>query len=307
MTNNLDGILLIDKEEGETSYTTVKRVSQILKVKKVGHAGTLDPAATGLLIILLGQGTKLSPYLMAREKEYWAVVRLGIVTDTLDADGQVVKANRVPSIDVARLKACAAEFTGEIEQVPPVFSALKYRGKPAYVYARSGVKIELAKRKVTIRKLEIKTVDPPDFSMQVVCSSGTYIRSLAADLGDRLGPGAHLRALRRLSIGSFSVAEAVSLAQGNADFLGEQMRGRIIPLKTAVKHLAELNLDAEMAQKIRNGQQLTWQELDPECLVRDVVSMELKLVCREELVAIAKLDHSGAGDERELKILRVFQ
>lgn len=307
MTHNPDGILLIDKEEGETSYTTVKRVGRILKVKKVGHAGTLDPAATGLLILLLGQGTKLSPYLMTRDKEYWAVIRLGIVTDTLDADGQVLQAVRVPFVDVARLKQCAAEFVGEIEQVPPAYSALKYQGKPAYVYARRGVKIELAKRKVTIRRLEILAVDPPDVTLQVVCSSGTYIRSLAADLGNRLGPGAHLKELRRLSIGRFSIAEAASLAEGNADFLEQQLRSRIIPLKEAVKHLAEWEVDAETAKKIRNGRQPALTELDQASFVRDLKSGEIKVVCGDALVAIARLELSGSQNEKELKILRVFQ
>ena len=307
MTNNPDGILLIDKEAGETSYTTVKRVGRILKVKKVGHAGTLDPAATGLLILLLGQGTKLSPYLMTRDKEYWAVMRLGIVTATLDADGQVLQAVRVPFVDVARLKQCAAEFVGEIEQVPPAYSALKYQGKPAYVYARRGVKIDLAKRKVTIRRLEIQAVDPPDVTLQVVCSSGTYIRSLAADLGNRLGPGAHLKALRRLSIGPFSIAEAASLAEGNADFLEQQLRSRIIPLKEAVKHLAEWEVDEETAKKIRNGRRIDLKELSLSQCGQELAPGEIRLVCGEALVAIARLDPAESQDEHGLKILRVFQ
>ncbi|RPI75142.1 MAG: tRNA pseudouridine(55) synthase TruB [Desulfobacteraceae bacterium] len=307
MTNNPDGILLIDKEAGETSYTTIKRVGRILKVKKIGHAGTLDPAATGLLIVLLGQGTKLSPYLMTRDKEYWAVMRLGIVTDTLDADGQVLQAVRVPFVDAARLKQCAAEFTGEIEQVPPAYSALKYQGKPAYVYARRGLKIELAKRTVTIRRLEIQAVDPPDVTLQVACSSGTYIRTLAADLGNRMGPGAHLKELRRLSIGRFALAEAASLAEGDADFLEQHLRSRIIPLKEAVKHLAEWEVDEATAKKIRNGRRIDLKELSPSQYGQELTSGEIKLVCGDALVAIARLEFSGSQNEKELTILRVFQ
>lgn len=307
MTNNPDGILLIDKEAGETSYTTIKRVGRILKVKKIGHAGTLDPAATGLLIVLLGQGTKLSPYLMTRDKEYWAVMRLGIVTDTLDADGQVLRAVRVPSVDAARLKQCAAEFVGEIEQVPPAYSALKYQGKPAYVYARRGLKIELAKRTVTIRGLEIQSVDPPDVTLQVACSSGTYIRTLAADLGDRMGVGAHLKELRRLSIGRFALAEAASLSEGDADFLEQHLRSRIIPLKEAVRHLTEWEVDAETARKIRNGRPIVIKETDLARSGQDIKSGEISVVCGEALVAIARLDPAESQEEHGLKILRVFQ
>ncbi|MDY7037605.1 MAG: tRNA pseudouridine(55) synthase TruB, partial [Thermodesulfobacteriota bacterium] len=209
MGNNHDGILLIDKNEGETSFDIVKRIRQNSMVKKAGHAGTLDPFATGLLIVLLGQGTKLTPYFMESEKIYRAIMRLGIETDTQDPTGQVLHSRPVPDFTQGYIKEKAKNFIGEIEQTPPAFSALNYKGKRAYEFARKGIRIDLEKRRVKIHSIEIISINLPDITMEIRCSKGTYIRTLAADMGKRLGPGAHLKALTRLAIGSFRVEDAL--------------------------------------------------------------------------------------------------
>ena len=306
MGKSCDGIVLIDKNRGETSFDVVRRVRKVLKLKKVGHAGTLDPFATGLLIVLLGQGTKLSPYLMSREKKYRARLRLGIETDTQDPTGRILQRRPVPAFDLKTIKEHALGFIGEAEQVPPIFSAVRYRGKRAYELARKGIKLDLKKRKVTIRSLEIISVDLPDVTMEVACSSGTYIRSLAADLGKKLGPGAHLDALRRLSIGPFTLKDALNLekvGQGQAE---RALQDRVIPLREAIPHLREVQVDDQLARKIRNGYQPQWEVLRKESPLPDVYEGEIKLVKEGALVAIMKVpqqtDHDGAGAE----ILRVF-
>ena len=208
--NPYDGIILIDKNEGESSFDVVRRLRAKVKVKKVGHAGTLDPFATGLLIILLGQGTKLSPFLMSGQKRYRATMRLGVETDTLDPTGRVIRTTHVPAFEPEQIKTNALKFVGEIEQVPPIFSAVSYKGNRAYKLARKGIKVELEKRRVRIHSVEIISIDLPEITMEISCSGGTYIRSLASDIGNKLGTGAHLSALRRLSSGPFEVKDALN-------------------------------------------------------------------------------------------------
>lgn len=301
-----DGIVLVDKNQGETSFDVVRQVRKILKTKKVGHAGTLDPFATGLLIVLLGQGTKLSPYLMSREKKYRATLRLGIETDTGDLTGRILRKRPVPELDMETLNELALGFIGEAEQSPPMFSAVRYRGKRAYEFARKGIKLELKKRKVTIRALEVVSADLPDVTIEVSCSSGTYIRSLAADLGETLGPGAHLKALRRLSIGPFALQDALNLEKVGLGRAEEALQDRIIPLRDAIPHVKELQVDDQLARKIRNGYQPQWDALKGGFILPSVHEGEIKLVKDRTLVAIMKVprqkDHAGMC----LEILRVF-
>ena len=173
MQTQRDGIILIDKREGETSSDVVRKVKRALGVRKVGHAGTLDPFATGLLIILLGEGTKLSRYVMAGEKRYRARLTLGIETDTFDLTGQVVQTRTVPALTPEWVQQTALQFVGEIEQVPPAFSAVKHEGTRAYKLARKGIEFDLPRRKVAIRSITISDLGLPDLTMEVTCSSGT--------------------------------------------------------------------------------------------------------------------------------------
>lgn len=304
MGNSYDGIILIDKEEGKTSFDVVKAIRRLLKVKKVGHAGTLDPFATGLLIILLGQGTKLSNYLMAGDKAYQATMRLGVETDTQDLTGHVVKSCLVPEFEPEFIRKVALRFVGEIEQVPPLFSAVNYRGKRAYELARKGIKMDLQKRRVKVHSLAITSVDLPDVTMKVTCSRGTYVRSLAADLGKELGPGAHLKSLRRLCSGPFSVRDALSLEDVEHLSRDRLVPQTIIPLHEALPDMKQAKVDSGMAQRIRTGHQPGCEEVAMADLPRFFEGY-MKLVEGEGLVAIAKV-HPLLENKASLKIMRVF-
>jgi tRNA pseudouridine55 synthase len=304
MGNSCDGIILIDKEEGMTSFDVVKAIRRLLTVKKVGHAGTLDPFATGLLIVLLGQGTKLSNYLVAGDKVYQATMRLGVETDTQDLTGGVVKRCSVPEFEPEFIKKVAHKFVGEIEQVPPLFSAVNYRGKRAYELARKGIKMDLQKRRVEVHSLEITSIDLPDVTMKVTCSRGTYVRSLAADLGRELGPGAHLKSLRRFCSGPFSVEDALSLKK--VEYLSRDriVPESIIPLHKALPDMRETKVEGSMAQRIRNGHQPGCDEVAMADLPGSFEGY-MKLVEGEGLVAIAKV-HLSVKNKASLKIMRVF-
>jgi tRNA pseudouridine55 synthase len=304
MVHPCDGILLVDKKEGETSFSVVRKVRNASGVRKVGHAGTLDPFATGLLVVLVGQATKLSAFLMGGVKQYRATITLGTETDTMDPTGRVIRTSPVPSMDPGFIKECALSFRGEIEQVPPVFSAVKYRGKRAYDLARKGIKVDLGKRSVEIYRLEVEEIDLPDLTLTVACSGGTYMRSLAADLGRRLGTGGHLKVLRRLSSGCFSVAHALNSESLGSDFSLETLEQRMIPLREAVPEMEEIQVDQTMAFRIRQGYQPKWEELQGVVAAPVVRESHVKLVKGNELVAIVKTGRA-AGASR-LEGVRVF-
>jgi len=306
MGDPYDAILLIDKSEGDTSFDAVRKIRRFLKIKKVGHAGTLDPFATGLLIVLLGQGTKLSPYLMSTEKDYRATMRLGIETDTLDLTGRVMQTKPVTGLDAETIRATALGFVGEIEQIPPIYSAIKHKGRRAYELARKGISIELEKRKVKILSLEIVSIELPDVTMDVTCSSGTYVRSLAADFGSKLGTGAHLRALRRLRSGPFGVKNAVNLKTIGSKTPEGILLGNIIPMRDALPHLKEVQVDDLMAKKIRNGHRPQWRIAEIENDGPEKYDRHIKLVNRNSLVAIVQARRSLDADKGTLKLLRVF-
>ena len=205
------GVFLIDKPAGPTSFRMVHLVRRALRIKKVGHAGTLDPFASGLLIVCAGRpATKLIPRMMAGEKEYEATLRLGVETDTHDLTGQVIAERDVGLIDQARVSDCLAAFVGKQMQIPPRFAALKHNGKPLYYYARKGIEVVKAPREIEIFDLDLLALSEKSLSIRVVCSKGTYIRSLASDIGAFLGCGAHLTSLRRTRSGAFSVMDALS-------------------------------------------------------------------------------------------------
>ncbi len=210
----MDGILIVNKPPGMTSHDVVNFVRRKFGLKKVGHSGTLDPMASGVLVMLIGKSTKLSSQFINEDKEYEATLTLGIVTDTGDCQGRVIR-NSFSAIQYPRekLEIIFAEFEGEIEQIPPMVSALKYKGTRLYKLARQGIQIKRKARKVKILKLQITDVNLPQISFKVSCSKGTYIRSLGEDIGQRLGCGGSLSRLRRIRSGSFSLKEAVSLEE----------------------------------------------------------------------------------------------
>jgi len=212
------GVFLIDKPVGPSSFKMVQMVRRSLGIKKVGHTGTLDPFASGLLIICAGRpATKIISQLMVGHKCYEAQLKLGVETDTFDLEGKVTATADVPVISAEELATCLKGFTGEQLQAPPQFSALKHKGKPLYFYARQGIKVEKEARQIVIHELQCNKHDGDELVLQVSCGKGTYIRSLAADIGVKLGCGAHLIGLRRLQNGPFSVENAISIENFNGD------------------------------------------------------------------------------------------
>jgi tRNA pseudouridine55 synthase len=300
-----DGILLIDKEEGKTSFDAVRTIRRVLKCKKTGHAGTLDPFATGLLIILLGQGTKLSPYIMGGKKKYRAEIRLGIETDTCDPTGSVTKETPVPDLSAESIADAVNGFAGVIEQVPPVFSALKVNGQRAYKLARKGIGVELKKRKVTVYSIDFIDIRLPLITIDVSCSAGTYIRSLAVDIGKKLGTVAHLRNLRRLSSGLFNVENAVNLKELDL-CTGEALLKKVIPLHESLPDMRTVNLDNHLIEKVRNGYRPSWKEMTENIDLSGILKGYVKLVADSGLVAVMEVDRSSTLEKNWLKKLKVF-
>ncbi len=223
------GVLLVDKPADWTSHDVVNCVRRRFRIAKVGHCGTLDPAATGLLVLVLGLATKLSGTFTDHDKTYEGTIRLGIETHSHDAEGKVVAARPLDGVDEAAIRAACQKLVGEIWQTPPMVSAIKKDGKPLYKLARQGIEVERAPRQVTIHELVVQGVALPDFDLRVRCTKGTYVRVLAADIGAMLGCGAHLLRLRRLASGPFEVAAAVTLDQIKS-WEREQLFERVIPL-----------------------------------------------------------------------------
>lgn len=233
MTQNLEGILLIDKPPEWTSHDVVAKSRSILATRKVGHAGTLDPMATGLLILLVGRATKASNYLMSKDKVYQGTFRLGIETDSQDADGEVVAEKEVPEISEERIRSLMGEMTGDQYQTPPMFSAKKIKGVPLYKMARKGQEVEREPRFVRVSRFELTSFNPPDVSFEIEVSKGTYVRTVAHDLGQKLGCGAYLKSLRRTRIDRFTLDQAHSL-ETLAQTPRPQLGRFLIPIHRAV-------------------------------------------------------------------------
>jgi tRNA pseudouridine55 synthase len=248
---------VVDKPSGPTSFDVVHKVRSLLRVSKVGHTGTLDPTATGVLPLCLGEATRLAGYITEGDKGYEARVFLGKTTDTQDAAGKVLLERPVVDLTPSRLEATMARFRGTIQQVPPMYSAVKVDGKRLYELARAGQEVEREARSVTIHKFELLQFGVPEFTFRVECSKGTYVRTLAADLGEALGCGAHLSALRRTKSGPFSLANAVpldrivELAEAKKP---EALAALLVPVANAFVDLPSLSVDAStLDRKVRHG------------------------------------------------------
>ena len=250
----VDGVLLLDKPQGLSSNAALQSARRLLNAAKAGHTGTLDPMASGLLPLTFGEATKFSQMLLDADKTYEAELCLGVDTDSGDAEGKVV-ATRPVAVDAAQLEAVLARFRGAIEQVPPMYSALKRDGKALYEYARAGIELERAPRRVTIHALELLGFDGDRVRLRVACSKGTYIRSLAMDIGAALGCGAHLTALRRTRIGRFGLDEAVGLAQLEAAADGAR-DALLAPVDALVAEFPAVLLGADNARALLQGRVL---------------------------------------------------
>ncbi|MFH1816432.1 MAG: tRNA pseudouridine(55) synthase TruB [Pseudomonadota bacterium] len=250
----VDGVLLLNKPVGITSNAALQKAKWLLNAKKAGHTGTLDPFADGLLPLCFGEATKFSAYLLDADKRYRAVLQLGVTTTTGDPEGEVLSTRDV-AVNCADIDAVLPRFMGEIEQVPPMHSALKHQGRPLYEYARAGIEIERPPRKVTIRSLAMVECVPPRVILDVQCSAGTYIRTLAQDMGAALGCGAHLTALTRLGSGGFKLVQAHSLAELEA-LDPARRHALLLPADCLVAHLPAVLLGDTEAEALRQGRSI---------------------------------------------------
>lgn len=283
------GICVVDKPSGWTSHDVVARARRLLGTRKVGHAGTLDPMATGVLVLGVGRGTRLLTFITGVGKTYEATIRFGVETDSLDADGTVTATHDMAGLAATDVVAAASRLTGDLLQVPPMVSAVKVDGRRLHELAREGVEVERAPRPVHVARFDVHpTGDPLVWTADVECSSGTYVRSLAADLGHALGGGAHLVALRRTAVGPFLIDEAQDL-----DSLAPEL---VLPLVEGVRHLPELPVDAGLAGAIAHGR------------VLDAAATGLEPPLRSEAGPWAMVDRSGGllavyerRDDRRIK------
>lgn len=250
----LSGVLPVEKGPGVTSFQVVARVRRLLRAAKVGHGGTLDPPATGVLPILLGEATKLTPYLVDLDKEYVATVQLGVVTDTQDLTGTVIERRPVPELSRAAVAAVLSRFTGVIRQVPPMYSALHHQGRRLHELARAGVSVEREPREVTVRSLLLEGIDLPMLTVRATCGKGTYVRALAADIGEVLGCGAAVAGLVRTRVGPYRLEAAVAWSDLQEARTGQGLRPRILAAETALGAMPEVRLAPGGAARFRHGQ-----------------------------------------------------
>jgi tRNA pseudouridine55 synthase len=252
----MDGILNINKPWGRTSFSIVSLVKRLSGEKRVGHAGTLDPAATGVLAVCLGQGTRVIPFLVEAPKTYRAEIELGVATDSHDATGTVVSRGDPSDVSRERLLAALDSFRGLIEQTPPMYSAVKHNGKPLYQLARSGIKVARKSRKRWVYRLELLDWQLPIATVEVECSQGTYIRSLADDLGQLLGCGASLKSLARLRCGLFTIEDAITVPQLEEGFRYGYWQQFLYPIDIVLSRWEAVVVDDAAAEDIKNGRPL---------------------------------------------------
>ncbi len=251
--NAISGVLVVDKPVGMTSHDVVQAIRNGTGLRRAGHTGTLDPRASGVLVILVGPAVRLSEYVSASDKRYQAIIRLGAKTDTFDADGKFTQSNQPINITEQQFEEVLKTFIGEIEQTPPPYSAVKVQGRKAYEMARKGEEVELEPRKITVHHLEVLEWAPPEVVIDVHCSSGTYVRSLANDLGEKLGCGAYLVGLRRTKSGRFSLRDAVPLRKLQEAFQAGNWYQYLIPAAEALGDWPAIELNPDEVEGVRHG------------------------------------------------------
>jgi tRNA pseudouridine55 synthase len=314
MKRGIDGLLIVDKPEGITSLDVVREIKHRFGVKKAGHIGTLDPFATGVLPIVINEGTKLVPFLGEGPKEYEATLKLGEETTTDDWTGKIVMSKPWEGVQPEKMEALVQPFLGKIRQTPSMFSAIKMQGKPLYRLARKGIEIERKEREIEIYKIQIEKIVLPLVCLTVSCSKGTYIRTLGKDIGRKIGCGAHLLRLRRTRSGPFTLEQAISW-EGLKDLTqSDQLYPWLISLEAALSHLPEVIVDEQLVKKVRFGKEMMVQDLSPKILPSFEKGQWLKMSSPEEgLVAILKSEVKGADipwtnpEVVALRPLRVFQ
>jgi tRNA pseudouridine55 synthase len=267
MTRRGTGVLVVDKGPGVTSFQVVARLRRALRASKVGHGGTLDPSATGVLPILVGEATKLSPYLIDHDKEYVATIRLGVTTDTHDLTGQIRATAPVPSFDRNEIDEACRRLTGVIRQVPPMYSAVRHQGRRLYELARAGVEVERPARDVIVHGIVVEAIDLPRLTLRIACGRGTYVRTLAADLGEILGVGAAVEQLVRTRVGPLTIEHAIPWSQVlEAD--GVALWARVWPPDAALPEFPEVALADAAEDAFLHGQSVDSPALAPGTLAR---------------------------------------
>jgi len=298
------GVVVVNKPSGPTSFDVVRRLKGLFKVKRCGHTGTLDPTATGVLPICVGEATKVAGFIADGEKEYEATVRFGQVTDTQDSAGKVLETRPVEGLREDRAREVLGEFVGLVLQTPPMYSARKVDGRRLYELARAGEEVEREARPVHIEEARLTSFDPPDARVFVRCSKGTYLRTLAHDLGERLGFGAHMRDLRRVRVGPFGIEEAVGLdtLMSAAKTSREELHKYLLPVARALEGLAELRLDPQLSRRVAHGHAPGPADLSRLRAPPYARGRRVRLVDPEgKVLAVAESDGVGT-----LKLLRVL-
>lgn len=309
----MNGILVVDKPSGITSFGVVRKVKRWLSIKKVGHTGTLDPFASGVLPLAINEGTKAVPFMMEEQKEYEAVLKLGVETDTYDRTGRVtavIDLGRV-RVDEETIRRVMRGFIGRIEQVPPMFSAVKHQGKPLYTLARRGITVKREPRIVEIMDIGVTSICLPLVTFTVACSKGTYVRTLAHDVGRELRCGAHLCELHRTRSGPFGLEDAISLRDVKSLAEEGMIEGKIIPLSRVLGGLPKLLVKGELQRRIQRGGQILVRDIREGPFPRVDRGKPIRVMSSDgDLVAIARAE-MGNGvpmDEQSVafRLLRVF-
>ena len=293
---NVSGILLLDKPLGMTSNAALQEVKQLYRARKAGHTGSLDPLASGLLPICLGSATRISAFLLDADKEYLVRVKLGEITTTADAEGEVIESHPADHVTEADLLAVLPRFTGEIQQLPPMYSAVKHKGERLYKLAREGIEVEREPRTITIHALELTGFDSPEFEMRVHCSKGTYVRTLAEDIGKALKVGAHVVGLRRTRVGPYHEADMVPLQriQEIAQHQGTAgLDELLLPLDTGLAQWPEVHLGADSTFYIKQGQPVMVPKSPTEGWVR-IYGVD------DQFIGVGEIDDDGRVAPRRL-------
>ena len=296
--NAISGVLVVDKPVGMTSHDVVQAVRTGTGLRRAGHTGTLDPRASGVLVILVGPAVRLSEFVSASDKRYQAIIRLGSTTDTFDADGKFTNSDEPVNVTEDQFEKVLSTFIGEIEQTPPPYSAVKVQGRKAYDMARQGEEVELAPRKITVHHLEVLEWAPPEVVIDVHCSSGTYVRSLANDLGNVLGCGAYLVGLRRTKSGRFSLRDATPLRKLQEAFHAGNWYQYLIPAAEALAEWTAVELSPDEVEDVRHGHRVKAAPETQPGMVRGVST-------QGELVALMDLV-TGENGELEWQPKKVF-
>ena len=262
MQNGSHGVLIINKPDGWTSHDVVTRIRTVFGIQKVGHAGTLDPHATGVLPVLIGKGTKIAQYLLEWDKEYAAVLQLGQATDTQDAWGTVLEEGSCESLSEDDVRSAFMGFHGPIQQVPPMYSAVKVGGQPLYKKARKGQTVERQAKTVVIHDLEIQRMAIPEVSFRVACSKGTYVRTICADIGDRLGVGGHLKWLQRRRVGPLHLEQAVGMESLKDGVEFSQLNGAWCSLDQVLEQFPAVEVNEGDARKVLHGNAIPWNRVE---------------------------------------------